>query len=270
MAKRSRGTRKGKGVSSQSVTVGGLRRSEDSLSMCGIAGTLDLHPGLEAAEELTARMTDTLRHRGPDDAGMLEDGPVTLGHRRLSIIDLSPAGHQPMPNHDGTAWLTFNGEIYNYIELRDELRELGRKCVTASDTEVLLAAYDEWGVEMLDRLNGMFAFAIWDNASSTLLLVRDRFGVKPLYYTSAGGRFRFASEIKGLLIDDAVPRTPNDARVLEFLAYGLADHTEETMFEGIRQLGPASYMRVSPTDGVGQPVRWYLPLGGKPRQQTTG
>jgi asparagine synthase (glutamine-hydrolysing) len=225
--------------------------------VCGIAGCVDLEHGLGPARGLVGEMTDTLRHRGPDDAGMLEDGPVTLGHRRLSIIDLSPAGHQPMPNHEGTAWLTFNGEIYNYIELRNELGELGRECVTASDTEVLLAAYDEWGVGMLNRLNGMFAFAIWDSASSTLLLARDRFGVKPLYYTSAAGRFRFGSEIKGLLIDDAVPRAPNDARVLEFLAYGIADHTEETMFEGVYQVPPGSYLQLRPYEAPSLPQRWY-------------
>jgi asparagine synthase (glutamine-hydrolysing) len=243
--------------------------------VCGIAGCVDLEHGLEAPNELVAAMTDVLRHRGPDDAGMVADGPVTLGHRRLSIIDLSPAGHGPMPSPDGSLWLTFNGEIYNYIELREELRALGREFHTESDTEVLLVAYAQWGTAMLDRLNGMFAFAIWDSRASTVLLARDRFGVKPLYYTTAAGRFRFASEIKGLLVDPAVPRAANDARILEFLAYGLADHTAETMFDGVLQLPPGSYLEVRPYEPVPTPVRWYTlrpaeqsskPLGARTRE----
>ncbi len=243
--------------------------------MCGIAGCVDLDHGLDAATDQVAAMTDALRHRGPDDAGMVADGPVTLGHRRLSIIDLSPAGHGPMPSPDGSLWLTFNGEIYNYIELRDELRALGREFHTESDTEVLLVAYAQWGTGMLDRLNGMFAFAIWDSRTSTVLLARDRFGVKPLYYTTAAGRFRFASEIKGLLVDAAVPRRANAPRVLEFLAYGLADHTAETMFEGVMQLPPGSYLQVRPFEPVAAPVRWYTlrpardeskPLGRRTRE----
>jgi asparagine synthase (glutamine-hydrolysing) len=228
--------------------------------MCGITGSVDLVAGLDSGEELVAAMTEALQHRGPDDAGLLVDGPVVLGHRRLSIIDLSPAGHQPMASADESCWLAFNGELYNYIELRDELRGLGRSFATASDTEVLLQAYAVWGTEMLDRLNGMFAFALWDRRRSTVLLVRDRFGVKPLYYNVADGRLRFASEIKALLVDPEVPRRPNDARVLDFLAYGLSDHTDETMFEGIRQLEPGSYLEQRPLAGArAQPVRWYRP-----------
>ena len=224
--------------------------------MCGIAGSVDLEQGLGSGTPVPA-MTDALRHRGPDDAGILVDGPVTLGHRRLAIIDLSAAGHQPMPSADETLWLTFNGEIYNYIELRDELRALGHTFRTASDSEVLLIAYAEWGVSMLERLNGMFAFAIWDRRTSSLLLARDRFGVKPLYYAEAGGRFRFASEIKALLVDPEVPRRPNNPRVLDFLAYGLSDHTEETLFAGVRQVPPGSYLQVRPYMSVPTAVRWY-------------
>ncbi len=140
---------------------------------------------------------------------------------------------------------------------------------------MLLAAYAEWGTAMLNRLNGMFAFAVWDSRTSTVLLARDRFGVKPLYYTTAGGRLRFASEIKGLFADDAVPRRANDARVLDFLAYGLADHTPETMFEGIHQVPPGSYLAVRPFEPVPAPVRWYTlrpaaqgskPLGVRTRE----
>ena len=215
--------------------------------MCGIAGILDLRQGLAPAEELASRMTDVLAHRGPDDAGLLVDPPVVLGNRRLSILDLSSAGHQPMGSEDGRFWLTYNGEIYNYKELAQELRARGHRFRSSGDTEVLLHAYVEWGPDCLARLNGMFAFAVWDRRRQELFLARDRFGVKPFYYTVAGGRFRFASEIKALLIDPEVPRRPNDARVFDFLARGIADHTEETMFDGIYQLPPGAYMRVSPT-----------------------
>jgi asparagine synthase (glutamine-hydrolysing) len=227
--------------------------------MCGIAGSIDLVAGLPSAEGLVADMTETIRHRGPDDAGLLVDGAVVLGHRRLAIIDLTDAGHQPMAGCAGSHWITFNGEIYNYLELRDELLGLGRTFETASDTEVLLAAYDEWGLEMLGRLNGMFAFAIWDRTRNEILLARDRFGVKPLYYTTASGRLRFASEIKALLIDPDVPRVPNDARVLDFLAYGLCDHTEETMFKGIRQVPPGGYLEQRPLTPPAQAGVWYRP-----------
>src|SRR3990172_2629086 len=225
--------------------------------MCGIAGTLDLRPGLEPAEDLVAEMTDALAHRGPDDAGMLVDPPVTLGHRRLSIIDLSPAGHQPMASEDESLWITFNGEIYNYIELRRELEALGPRFGTATDTEVLLHAFAQWGARALQRLNGMFAFAIWDRRARTLFCARDRFGVKPFYYTVALGRLRFASEIKALFVGTDVPRAPNDARVLDFLAHSLADHTAETMFAGVLQLPPGSYLELRADGSVPEPTVWY-------------
>jgi asparagine synthase (glutamine-hydrolysing) len=238
--------------------------------MCGIAGTLELAQGLVPAEELVATMTDVLQHRGPDDAGMLVDGPVVLGHRRLAIIDLTEAGHQPMPSADGAHWITFNGELYNYIEVRRDLLALGREFRTATDTEVLLQAYAEWGTGMLDRLNGMFAFAIWDRADESLFLVRDRFGVKPLYYTEADGLFRFASEIKALFADPAVQRRPNDARVREFLAYGLSDHTAETMFEGVLQVPPGGYLRLRPYAPVPEPVRWYRARPARTNERPAG
>ena len=240
--------------------------------MCGIAGTLDLEPGLEPCDGLVAQMTDLLSHRGPDDAGLLVDGPAVLGARRLSILDLSPAGHQPMGTEDGRFWITFNGEIYNYRELASDLRARGHRFVGGSDTEVLLAAVQLWGPAALSRLNGIFAFAVWDRQQRQLFCARDRFGVKPFYYTIAGGRFRFASEIKALLLDPAVPRVPNDARVLDFLAYGFTDHTAETLFAGIRQLPAGGYLFASPDSGVGHPVSWYelSPAdlnGGTPAQE---
>jgi asparagine synthase (glutamine-hydrolysing) len=228
------------------------------LAVCGIAGSLDLRD-VRDDEEIVARMTDVLSHRGPDDAGLLVDPPVTLGHRRLSILDLSAAGHQPMASPDRRFWITFNGEIYNYVELAAELRTLGYRFRTTCDTEVLLAAYEHWGPGALRRLNGMFAFAIWDRHRRELFCARDRFGVKPFYYTTVDGRFRFASEIKALLLDPAVPRHPNVPRLLDFLAYGITDHTVDTLFEGIFQLPPGGNFVVRLRDGAPSADRWYVP-----------
>ena len=228
--------------------------------MCGIAGSLDLRSGRAPDEDTVARMTDLLAHRGPDDAGMLVDPPVVLGHRRLSILDISAAGHQPMAARDGVRWITFNGEIYNYKELAEDLRALGHEFSTTCDTEVLLAAYTQWGGEALERLNGIFAFALWDRDRQELVCVRDRFGVKPFYYTVVDGRFRFASEIKALIIDNDVPRVPNDDRVLDFLAGGITDHTDETLFEGILQLPAGGVLTMRPgQETPPQPERWYVP-----------
>ena len=228
--------------------------------MRGIAGTLDLRPGLDSATELVAEMTDELVHRGPDDAGLVVDPPVVLGHRRLSILDLSRAGHQPMASKDGSVWLTYNGEIYNWPS---SPRSFAPEVIThgSGDTVVLLHAFLEWGPGCLARLNGMFAFAVWDRNRQRLFCARDRFGVK-LYYTEAHGRFRFASEIKSLVLDPAIARKPNDARIFDFLARGILDHTEETMFDGIYQLPPApscgSRQPPGPTDrsrGTGRSQR---------------
>ncbi len=226
--------------------------------MCGIAGTFDFESSGASAEPLVAAMLELIAHRGPDDAGLMVDHGCVLGHRRLSIIDLSPAGHQPMPSADGRLWITYNGEVYNYLELRGSLEELGRTFRTETDTEVLLQAYEEWGTAALDRLNGMFAFAIWDRQRRSLFCARDRLGVKPFYYAAANGRFRFASEIKAFFADPAFPREPNDARVHDYLAWGFADHTADTMFDGISQLPAGSYLSVD-EQGIHEPVRWYGP-----------
>jgi asparagine synthase (glutamine-hydrolysing) len=213
-------------------------------------------------------MADEMAHRGPDGAGLFVLPPVVLGNRRLSILDLSPAGHQPMGSEDGDVWLTYNGEIYNYKELAQDLRTLGHRFRSTGDTDVLLHAYLQWGPDCLARLNGMFAFAVWDRRRRELFCARDRLGVKPFYYTVVGGRFRFASEIKALLLDPEVPRKPNDARVFDFVARGVSDHTEETMFDGIYQLPPGAHISVSPTRGVGRPTLWYslqpADLDGRP------
>ncbi|NMA87880.1 MAG: asparagine synthetase B, partial [Methanoculleus bourgensis] len=171
--------------------------------MCGIAGQFVLN-GEEADADLVAAMAERLRHRGPDGEGTCFSGPVGLAHRRLAIIDLSDEGRQPMANEDGSLWIVFNGEVYNYLELREDLRALGHRFATATDTEVVLHAYEEWGRDCLHRFNGMWAFAIWDNRRRELFCARDRLGVKPLYYTLAGESFLFASEIKALLAHPAV------------------------------------------------------------------
>src|SRR6266849_7579442 len=160
--------------------------------MCGIVGIWDLNAN-PASVDVLKRMTDLLTHRGPDGEGYFTEGPLGLGHRRLAIIDLSPAGHQPMTNDRGDIVITYNGEIYNFLQLRAELETLGYKFQSKTDTEVVIHAYEEWGEACVDRFNGMFAFAIFDRTKQTLFLARDRLGVKPLYYYADSGKFVFAS-----------------------------------------------------------------------------
>lgn len=202
--------------------------------MCGICGIVNLN-GEPVVEDALWRAVHRLDHRGPDDCGIKTLGPVGLGHTRLSIIDLSEAGHQPMTNEDGTIWITYNGELYNYPELRDELaaRHTFR---SQSDTEVIIHAYEEWGEACVERFNGIFAFAVYDTVRSRLFAARDHIGVKPFYYTTAGGRFVFASEVKALSAFDAAPLLARE-NVAEFLMYGwLAD--SRTLFDGVRSLEP--------------------------------
>ena len=175
--------------------------------MCGISGIVDLQ-GRAVAREQLARMTDCLTHRGPDAQGLWLDGPVGLGHRRLSIIDLS-GGQQPLCNEDESVWIAFNGEVYNFPELRTQLEQKGHRFRTHSDTETIVHAYEEWGEECPKYLRGMFAFAIYDRKTRTLFLARDRVGKKPLVYTQAGGKFFFASEFQALLSQPEVPRRVN-------------------------------------------------------------
>src|SRR5919198_293445 len=170
--------------------------------MCGIAGFVESSATAspleaEARQDLIARMCSVIRHRGPDDQGALVDNGVALGMRRLSIIDLS-TGHQPIHNEDRTVWIVFNGEVYNFRELRRELAAAGHRFYTSSDTEVIVHAYEQWGTGAVARLRGMFGFALWDARSRALLAARDRIGIKPLYYAEAGGRLYFGSEIKSL------------------------------------------------------------------------
>lgn len=188
--------------------------------MCGIAGIYS--PGRHVDPRLVTSMTDAMRHRGPDDAGIevIADGQLALGHRRLSILDLSPLGHQPMVHASGRLWITFNGEIYNFREIRAELASGGETFRSESDTEVILAAYRRWGHECLQRFRGMFALALWDADRERLVLIRDRFGVKPLYYRIADGELRFASEIRGLLAGTSTRRAVDVESAAEFLRFG--------------------------------------------------
>ena len=223
--------------------------------MCGIAGQFALNGG-EADPDLVRAMAERLFHRGPDGEGSFFSGPVGLAHRRLAILDLSDEGRQPMANEDGSLWIVFNGEIYNYLELREELSAAGHRFSSATDTEVILHAYEEWGRDCLSRFNGMWAFALWDARRRELFCARDRLGVKPFYYTLVGGSFLFASEIKALRVHPAAGGKPNDRTLSTFLAWGVADHTPETMYDGVLQLPPAHSFVVS-GEGSGVPERYW-------------
>src|SRR6266850_439833 len=164
--------------------------------MCGICGIAIPQGANKDADATTlARMRDSLTHRGPDDGGLYIDGGVGLGHRRLSIVDLA-GGHNPMPNEDGSVWITYNGEVYNHRALREELEAKGHVYRSRTDTETILHLYEEEGVRCVERLQGMFAFAIWDSRKGELFVARDRLGIKPLYYAERPGGFVFGSEIK--------------------------------------------------------------------------
>jgi asparagine synthase (glutamine-hydrolysing) len=217
--------------------------------MCGIAGIIHFD-GAPVEQGTLASMMHVQKHRGPDDEGIHLDpsASIGLGHRRLSIIDLSPAGHQPMCYLD-RYWITYNGEVYNYIELRQELERQGYHFTSQTDTEVILAAYRHWGVNCLSRFNGMWGLAIWDAKEQVLFCARDRFGVKPFYYFSDHRRFAFASEIKAvaeyLRRTGAAPVAPNHDRVCDYLiSGGISDHTPETFFKAIYALPPAHYLEV--------------------------
>src|SRR2546426_7690696 len=185
--------------------------------MCGIVGIVQLDPRERVEEVRLRRMRDILRHRGPDGAGLWVEGPVGLGHRRLAIVDVA-GGHQPMANEDQTVWIVFNGEIYNHAELRPELEARGHRYRTRSDTETIIHLYEEEGERCVERLQGMFAFAIWDRAQRRLLLARDRLGVKPLYHALTDRELVFGSEIKAILAADAVAPALNRAIVPQVLA----------------------------------------------------
>jgi asparagine synthase (glutamine-hydrolysing) len=227
--------------------------------MCGLLGVVNAPPDLLDAA-LVRRLFSQLHHRGPDDRGWLslEDrqirtgsdadalaGDVVLLHTRLSILDLSHAGHQPMSTPDGRFHLSYNGEIYNYVELRSDLESLGHSFASGSDTEVLLTAWAEWGTSALERLVGMFAFALLDAEQRTLFLARDHFGIKPLYYVTPPERFAFASEVPPLLELPGVRTAADPQRIYDYLRFARLDHGNQTMFAGIRQVRPGHYVELA-------------------------
>jgi len=206
--------------------------------MCGIAGIASPRP---IEERTLAACLKNLEHRGPDDEGVYfdRDRRIALGHRRLSIIDLSPLGRQPMSNEDGTLWITYNGEVYNYLSLREELAAKGHRFKSKTDTEVILHLYEEEGEAVVHRLIGMFAFCIYDSPNGRLFLARDRLGIKPLYYAEVGGSFLFASEIKALLATGELPADVDWQAVWDYFTFFFVPHPQ-TAFKAIRELPPAS------------------------------
>jgi asparagine synthase (glutamine-hydrolysing) len=254
--------------------------------MCGIVGAYR-YIGADAEAICVAQAANIMRHRGPDGEGYVlvntatgtssprrgTDTPanipherieapapftpdLVLGHRRLSIFDLSPKGHQPMTVVGEQYWLTFNGEIYNYLEIRDELRAKGYTFHTEADTEVLIQAYDAWGVDCLQRFIGMFAFALWDQKRQRLFCVRDHMGIKPFYYVAARDRFAFASEIKAFHVLAPEACTPDMNQLYWFLSYGGIYNAPQTFFEGVRELPGGCYVIVE-NGRASEPVRWW-------------
>jgi len=210
--------------------------------MCGIAGYLELKKPSSPDKDLVRRMIGSIRYRGPDEFGAYFDNRCALGHARLSIIDLT-GGSQPLSNEDGSLWITFNGEIYNYLELRTELEKSHHRFRTKSDTEVIIHAFEEWGTKCLDKLNGQFAFAIYNRRDGSLFLSRDRMGIRPLFYTQHGNRFYFASEIKALFCNRTIPRQI-DLKGLDETFTWWTTAPPRTAFENISELPPASYIIV--------------------------
>ncbi|AGH97798.1 asparagine synthase (glutamine-hydrolyzing) [Micavibrio aeruginosavorus] len=267
--------------------------------MCGISGFISSR---SVPENSLRNMNNIIRHRGPDGEGFVlftesvemplvlsgadtpnftaenrpswfpdnseqafpNDAYVGFGHRRLSILDLSPLGHQPMSYAEGRYWITYNGEVYNYLELRAELENLGHKFVSRTDTEVILAAYAEWGKDCLEKFNGMWAFAIFDRRENKVFLARDRFGVKPLYYWVApDNNFYFGSEIKQFTVIPGWNAIVNVQRAYDFLVWGITDHTEETLFQRVFHIRPGHSAEINISDGVSHSngriytTKWY-------------
>jgi len=211
--------------------------------MCGICGKLEFDPEAGIAPNLLKKMADAIVHRGPDDEGYYVKGQVGLGFRRLSIIDLS-GGHQPLSNENNSIWIVFNGEIYNYLELRAELVSKGHIFRTKSDTEVIVHLFEEYGPDCVQKLRGMFAFAIWDSVQKSLFLARDRVGIKPLYYYLDENFLSFGSEIKAMLVDPAVRREVDPAMIDRFLTYYYVPGST-TLLRNFFKLDPGHWLLVS-------------------------
>jgi asparagine synthase (glutamine-hydrolysing) len=231
--------------------------------VCGICGKFSFDPENRISSDLVKAMADTIQHRGPDDEGFFISGPVGLGFRRLSIIDLK-TGHQPLSNEDGSVWIVFNGEIYNYQELRTFLLGKGHVFKTQTDTEVIVHLYEECGEKCVEKLRGMFAFAIWDGRNRTLFLARDRVGIKPLYYWLSDRSLIFASEIKALLADPEVQPELAPEMIDRFLTFYFVPG-EETLLRNIFKLAPGSYMVVR--DGKAE-IKEYWDLEFSPHEHS--
>jgi len=228
--------------------------------MCGIVGAFSYAAdSFDVSASYIKLMRDTMIHRGPDAASIWisENHKVGLGHRRLSIIDLSEAATQPMSNEDDTLWITFNGEIYNHAEIKKELEATGKHKwkTNHSDTEVILHAFEEWGIDCLHKFRGVFAFAIWDEAKGELWLVRDRIGVKPLYYSIQNGRIIFASEIKALLKDPGIKRRVDEKSLFHFLSF-LTTPAPDTLFEGIKKIPCGRWLRINRHGEIREEQYW--------------
>ncbi|MDQ6701343.1 MAG: asparagine synthase (glutamine-hydrolyzing) [Acidobacteriota bacterium] len=234
--------------------------------MCGIAGFVQTAPSHDDGQRALQRMTDAIRHRGPDDSGFYNDPLAKLGHRRLSIIDVS-GGHQPLANEDGSLWIVYNGEIFNHAELRPDLERAGHRFQTRCDTEMIVHAFEEYGPACLNRFRGMFAFALWNRETRTLFCARDRLGIKPFYYFWDGKVFAFASEIKALLEHPAITAELEEAVLPEYLNFGYVSE-ERTMFRGIRRLMPGHHLTLRAATSSSQRIEprieqyWNLPEPG--------
>ena len=228
--------------------------------MCGICGIRAIRDDFPAGEELVTKMNDTIVHRGPDDGGAWasDEHGVALAHRRLSIIDLSYAGHQPMSNEDGTVWITFGGEIYNHLDLRPELEAKGHVYRSQTDTETIIHLYEEEGPRCVERLHGMFHYAIWDSRTRELHLARDRLGKKPVYFAQPGGNFIFASEIKALLVHPALTADLDEEAFFHYLTF-VCTPAPMTMFKGVRKMEPAERMTVR-ADGTTESEIYWSPF----------
>lgn len=222
--------------------------------MCGIVGVFNLEQK-KVSSEIIAPMIEAIKHRGPDDTAEYIENNLAFGFVRLSILDLSKAGRQPMRSEDGRYVVVFNGEIFNYLELRNELKELGYNFISDSDTEVLLNAYREWGEECLHKFNGMWAFGIYDNVTGSVFFSRDRYGIKPFYYTVHENQFYFSSEIKGLLARPEIKRIPNDEKIYDFLLNNRTDVGTKTFFQNILKLAPGHCISID-KNGI-RIHRWY-------------
>jgi asparagine synthase (glutamine-hydrolysing) len=221
--------------------------------MCGICGQVNFIRDKPVEPETIRRMAQTIVHRGPDDEGYFTSGPVGLGFRRLSIIDLA-GGHQPMSDAEETVWIIFNGEIYNYRELRAQLQSKGHQFRTNSDTEVIIHGYKEWGTEVFNRLNGMFGLAIWDVQKKRLLVARDAMGIKLIYYRIANGQLTFGSEIRAVLAAENAKPDVDPVALNLFLRFRYTP-SPLTIFDGIRKLAPGTMVIVE--DGQYREERWY-------------